>query len=141
MTISNQANDMLLFEIHMIPKPQKQTQFGKRICWDPSKQVKQQIQWQIRPHAPKEPIKGPVHVYVTFYLPIPNGTSSLKRNQMVNGTCFPVKRPDLDNMAYLVTNAMKEIVYEDDSQIVDLSLSKRFGEEPKFVVKVVPICE
>lgn len=130
---------MLLFEIHMIPRPQKQTQVGKGIWYDPSKSVKQQIQWQIRPHAPKEPLQGPLHVFISFYLPIPKKAAGTLRQQMANGIALPVRRPDIDNLAYIVTNAMKEIIYEDDAQIVDLTLSKRYGDEPKTVIKVITI--
>lgn len=128
---------MLIFEIHTVPKPQKQTQFGKNRAYDPSKQYKQSIQWQIRPYAPKEPLKTPLTVDITFYLPIPKSTSKLLTKQMINGTALPYRRPDLDNLAYVVTNAMKELVYEDDSQIVDLILKKRYGQEPKTVIKVI----
>ena len=130
---------MLIFEIHSIPRPQKQTQFGKHRAYDPSKQYKQAIQWQIRPHAPKDPLTGALHVDMTFYLPIPKGTSKILSRQMINGTALPYKRPDLDNLAYIVTNAMKEIIYEDDSQIVDLILTKRYAETPKTVIKVIEL--
>ena len=130
---------MLLFEIHMIPRPQRQTQLGKGMWFDPSKNVKYQIRWQIGPHAPKEPLQGPLHVFITFYLPIPKKARGNLRQQMINAVALPIRRPDIDNLAYLVTNAMKELVYEDDAQIVDLTLSKRYGEDPRTVIKVVPI--
>jgi len=128
---------MLIFEIHSKPLPQKQTRFGKHRAYDPSKLYKQTIQWQIRPHAPKEPLQGPLTVDMTFYLPIPKGTSNILTKQMINGTSLPYKRPDLDNLAYIVTNAMKELIYHDDSQIVDLILRKRYAQEPKTVIKVI----
>ncbi len=133
---------MLIFEIHMTPVPQKQTRFiaqrGKFRGVDPSKLDKEQIQWQIRPTAPLRPIEGPVQLDITFVMPIPKGTSAIKTRQMINGVIFPIKRPDLDNLSYLVVNAFKGIVYEDDSQIVDLNLHKRYGEKPKTIVKVIP---
>lgn len=130
---------MLIFEIHSKPKPQKQTQFGNRRFYDPSKQSKREIQWQIRPHAPKEPLKGPLSVQITFYMPIPKETTKALRAQMLNGLALPYKRPDIDNMAYLVTNAMNDIIYKDDSQIVDLILHKRYAETPKIVVQVLEL--
>jgi len=42
----------------------------------------------------------------------------------------PTTRPDIDNLAYVVTNAMKHMFYWDDSQIVDLNLKKRYAEQP-----------
>ncbi len=134
---------MIIFEIHTTPVPQKQTRFafrhGRGIGIDPSKQDKETIQWHIRPYAPAEPYQGPVQLDITFYMPIPKGTPKLKTKQMINQTMYPIKRPDIDNLSYLVVNAMKGIIYEDDSQIVDLNLHKRYGETPKTVVKVIQL--
>ncbi len=130
---------MLIFEVHMTPRPQKQTTFGRRRAYDPSKNQKLAIQWQIRPYAPRQPLTTPLSVDIIFYLPIPKGTSKLLKSQMINQSVYPFKRPDIDNLAYIVTNAMKEIVYVDDSQIVDLNLKKRYAEVPKTVIKVIEL--
>ncbi len=58
---------------------------------------------------------------------------------MINGSLLPIKRPDIDNLAYMITNAMKGLFYEDDSQIVDLLLHKRYAEETRTVVKVIEL--
>lgn len=128
-----------MFEIIGNPEPQKKTRFGKGRAWNPSKLKEQQIQWQIRAHAPKEPLRGPVTILITFLMPIPKATSAPKRRHMINNTLCHVVRPDVDNLSYLVVNAMKEIIYADDSQIVDLHVIKRYGEEPKTIVQVTEL--
>lgn len=128
-----------MFTIHTPPVPQKQTQFGKGRCYDPSKKAKEAIQWQIRPFAPKEPITGPVSLHLTFLLPIPKSTSKLIRRQMIEGKILPIMRPDFDNLAYLITNAMNQLIYKDDSQVVDAKIMKRYGEEPQTIVKIVQL--
>lgn len=134
---------MLIFEILLPPVPQKQTRFiarkGHFTGIDPSKIDKEKIIWQIKPYIPKELYQGPVQLDLTFYMPIPKGTPKMKTKQMINQLIYPIKRPDIDNLSYIVVNAMKGIIYEDDSQIVDLNLHKRYGETPKTVVKVIPI--
>lgn len=130
---------MYIFEIHSTPRPQKQTQFSRYGCFDPSKNQKISIQWQIRPHSPKEPLLGCISLCLTFYLPIPKHIKGIEREQMINGVIKPYKRPDVDNLAYIVTNAMKGIVYKDDSQICDMTLLKRYSESPKTVIKVCEI--
>ena len=127
---------MLIFEIHSIPRPQRKTQWNRNRAYDPSFDAKESIRWQLRPHAPKELLRGPLHVNMHFYLPIPKITKKHIRAQMINGIVLPYKRPDLDNLAYLVTNAMIDIVYIDDSQIVNLNLRKRYAEIPKTVIEV-----
>ena len=137
------VRDMLILEINLPPVPQKQTRFyvqkGRCFGVDPSKQDKEQIQWQIRPYAPTHPYEGAVQLDITFFMQMPKAPA-LKTKQMINGTILPIKRPDLDNLSYLVVNAMKGIIYEDDSQIVDLNLHKRYGEVPKTIVKVIELC-
>src|SRR5580698_5800912 len=101
---------MFQFEIYGTPVAQKQTRFtcpcGKGHCYEPSEKDKKQIQWQIRPFAPEVPIAGPVEVTMAFIMPIPKGVSKAVREQMMNRVILPDKRPDEDNLAYLVTNAM-----------------------------------
>lgn len=134
---------MFLFEIHSTPVAQKQTRFcrvGETIrTYDPSCKEKEMIQWQVKAYAPPQPLTCPVKLDLTFYLPIPKSTSSSKRRQMINQVIVPMVKPDVDNLGYLITNSLKKIFYNDDAQIVDLCMRKRYGEEPKTVVKVIPI--
>lgn len=132
---------MFLFEIHSKPVPQKQTQFSRGRAYNPSSADQRHIQWQARPYAPKEPFSDPCAMDLTFYMPIPESTSGIRRRQMINGVIHHTKRPDVDNLAYLVTNALKGLFYADDSQITDMHLHKRYGEIPKTVVKITPIEE
>lgn len=135
---------MWIFEIHCTPRPQKQTRVGKtysgqRMFYDPSKMDRKMIQWQIRPHAPKELLMGALEMHLTFYMPIPKNIKGVERQAMINGLSKHYKRPDLDNLAYVVTNALKEIVYLDDSQICKLVLEKCYSEQPKTVIKVMEV--
>jgi Holliday junction resolvase RusA-like endonuclease len=132
---------MFIFEIHSEPKVQKQTQqgvsfSGRKQFYDPSAMNKKQIQWQVQPHAPKEPLLGAIEMHLTFYLPIPKHIKGIERQSMINNIAKHYKRPDIDNLAYLVTNALKGIVYKDDSQICVMRLEKRYAEEPKTVIMV-----
>lgn len=130
---------LFIFEIHGDPIPQKQTLFGQGRAYDPSKKHREGIQWQVRSYAPAFPLKCAVQVDITFYFSVPKSTSGIRRRQMLNGIIHHIKKPDADNCAYLITNALKKIFYEDDSQIIDQSIHKRYGEIPKTVVKIIPI--
>jgi Holliday junction resolvase RusA-like endonuclease len=136
---------MYIFEIYGNPIAQKQTRFtckcGQGHCYNPSQHDQEQIQWQIRPYAPKDPICGPVCLEITFFLPIPKNTSATRRRQMINRVILPVVKPDEDNLAYLITNSLKKIVYEDDNQVCEKHVYKFYGEEPKTVIKVRPISQ
>ena len=132
---------MFIFEVSGIPVPQKQTRFIRStgIAYNPSSKEISQLQWQVRPHAPKEPLQCPVEMHLHFYLPVPKSTSKKIRAQMLNGVILPTKKPDFDNLAYLVTNAIKNIVYADDSQVTDCTIRKRYSDNPRTVIKIIPI--
>jgi Holliday junction resolvase RusA-like endonuclease len=136
---------MYLFELHGDPVPQKQTRFfclnNKPRGYDPSKKDKERIQWQIKPFAPKEPLLGPVELSITFFLRIPKSASAKLRRQMINRVILPNVKPDEDNLAYLITNALKKIVYDDDKQVCVKHVYKYYGVEPKTVIKVRPILQ
>ncbi len=132
---------MYIFEITGIPVPQKQTRFARGFAYDPSKKDKLHIQWQIRPYAPLEPLQGAVEMHLHFYMPIPKSTSGVKKKQMLNGVILPKVKPDFDNLAYLVTNALKGIVYRDDALVTDCIIRKRYSDRPRTVIKIIPIDE
>lgn len=136
---------MYQFEIIGKPIPQKQTRFtcrcGKGHCYDPSSKDKQFIQWQIKPFAPKDLISGPIELTIAFFMPIPKGVSKTVRTQMINRAILPDKKPDEDNLAYLITNALKEIVYDDDRRICAKHVYKFYGLEPKTVIRVRQILQ
>ena len=136
---------MFQFEIHNIPIAQKQTRFscagGFPRCYDPSVKDKEMIQWQIRPFAPEVPLECPIELTIYFFLPIPKGVSKSTRLQMINRVILPAKKPDVDNLAYLVTNALKNIVYKDDNLICAQRIYKFYGETPRTVIRVRPINE
>lgn len=136
---------MYIFEIHGAPIPQKQTRFtcagGYPRAYDPSSKDKERIQWQIKPFAPEEPLKGPIELSITFFLPIPKSTSSKNRLAMINRVILPCVKPDEDNLAYIVTNALKKIVYEDDNQVCAKHVYKFYGVDPKTIIRVRPILQ
>ena len=130
---------VIMLEILGDPKPQKKTKFGNGRAYDPGKKYKDTIIWQISPYAPKQPLEGALKVDITFYMPIPKGTPKMKKKQMIAGTIYHTSRPDTDNLSYPVVNAMNDLFYFDDSQIVHLHAHKLYAEVPKIVVKLVQL--
>jgi Holliday junction resolvase RusA-like endonuclease len=133
------------FEIIGIPRAQKQTRFvtkgGKSWSYDPSQKDKEQIQWQIKPMAPEKLLDGPVELTIAFFMPIPKSASRALRTQMINRVILPDVKPDEDNMAYLISNALKSIVYDDDKRVCVKHVYKFYGETPKTVIRVRPILQ
>lgn len=133
------------FELHGPLRPQQQTRWHCKCkqghAYNPSKKDLELMQWQIKPFAPEIPLNGPVELTIAFFFPIPKATSKALRTQMLNRVILPAKRPDADNLAYLVTNALKQLVYDDDCQVVAEHIYKFYGNEPKVIIKVRPILQ
>jgi Holliday junction resolvase RusA-like endonuclease len=45
-------------------------------------------------------------------------------------------KPDCDNIAKIVCDALNGIAYKDDSQIFDVKISKVYGVDEKLIVKI-----
>ena len=60
---------------------------------------------------------------------------------MLNRVILPDKKPDADNLAYLVSNALKELVYDDDKRVCAEHIYKFYGPEEKTVIRVRPILQ
>ncbi len=51
---------------------------------------------------------------------------------------LPTSRPDLDNVAKLVADALNGLAWRDDAQITDLHVIRRWGEVPRIIVFARP---
>lgn len=73
---------------------------------------------------------------ILVYKSIPK-TFSKKRTEMaISEELRPTTRPDSDNYAKLVLDALNGLIYEDDSQVVDLQVSKFYSKEPRVEVYI-----
>ena len=78
----------------------------------------------------------PVKVKISAAYKIPKATSKAIRAKMIAGDLRPVKKPDLDNIAKAVCDALNGIAYKDDAQIVCLEVCKYYSEYPHITVTV-----
>jgi len=74
----------------------------------------------------KKPFEGAVELVIQFTFKKPK---SNKKN-------LHTQRPDLDNCAKLVSDAINGIAFVDDSQVICLACTKEWGEAGKIVLLV-----
>lgn len=78
----------------------------------------------------------PVKACIEIVQAIPKSWSNAKHLRAERGEIAPVTRNgDLDNIAKSILDACNGIVYEDDSQVTMLVVSKRYGNDPYAVVR------
>lgn len=79
---------------------------------------------------------GPCTVMITaFYFP-PVSWPRWKRQKALSGEIMPEKKPDCDNIAKAVLDALNGIAYKDDSQVVKLIVDKRYAEQGHVTVRI-----
>jgi Holliday junction resolvase RusA-like endonuclease len=82
------------------------------------------------------PVAEALHVDLVAYVPIPKSWPKKRQQAARDGTLYPTKKPDLDNFEKAVTDGCNGIVYEDDSQIVEVCKAKRYSDNPHVWVRI-----
>ncbi len=106
----------MIFDFYVPGEPIRTTaQEGHRIArgryyTDPRvKAARQELLAELRPYAPKEPLKNPIHLRIDFHF----GTEDIKKHG-----CWKVTRPDTDNLLKLLKDCMTEAgFWRDDAQV------------------------
>ena len=60
---------------------------------------------------------------------------------MLAGYEKPCKKPDIDNIAKVILDALNDVAYHDDTQVVSLSMQKKYSREAKVEVEIYPVLE
>ena len=83
-----------------------------------------------------EPTDKPIWLNIDCYYAIPKQTPKKKRELMLEGKIQPMIKPDLDNVAKSIMDALNGLAYLDDKQIVLVRVSKAYALEPHTTVDI-----
>ena len=75
-----------------------------------------------------EPLKTALEAFIYIRLPVPKSYPKKRAEACLSGSEWPCKKPDWDNVAKSVCDAMNGIVCVDDSQIVECHVRKVYAE-------------
>lgn len=81
----------------------------------------------------------PIEAIIIGVFPVPKSTSNKKRKYLIDNKVHHVSKPDCDNIAKSILDALNGVAYKDDSQICKLSVEKYYGEDPKVIVSLKEI--
>lgn len=81
----------------------------------------------------------PVKVQISAFYKIPISASKSRAAKMDGGEILPTKKPDTDNIAKVVCDALNGVAYKDDAQVCCLKVDKKYNREPMIVVTVSEI--
>ena len=74
--------------------------------------------------------EGAIFVKIIFAMPIPKSFSKKVQQQISLGEYKHIKKPDADNMAKSVLDALNGVAFTDDSLITHLTVAKHYSTNP-----------
>ena len=83
----------------------------------------------------RKPLTGPLTVTVGAFFPIAKSWTKAEKAAAIDGTKAHTSKPDIDNIAKTL-DALNGVVWDDDSQITQLTALKRYSSSPALVVTV-----
>lgn len=84
-------------------------------------------------------LDGPVAVMMAILLPIPASWSKKKQAEALCWTFLPTKKPDADNVVKAIFDGINGVVWNDDVQVCDLLMVKRYAAVPGVHVQIQPV--
>lgn len=135
---------MITFTVYGEPvaqgRPKASTSTGFVKMYDPkkSKDYKDYVKLAASEHAPDALLEGPLGMVLTVYRSIPKSISKSPKKAMLAeaGHIVPITKPDVDNYLKGVKDALKGVIWKDDSQVVEVFARKRYSARPRIEVKI-----
>jgi Holliday junction resolvase RusA-like endonuclease len=87
----------------------------------------------------RELFTGPVAMTVTCVFQQPKSWSKKRRLAALTRPEWHTAKPDGDNVLKAVGDGLNGIVWKDDSQLAQCSITKEYGETPGLTVEVRPL--
>ncbi|WP_339294367.1 RusA family crossover junction endodeoxyribonuclease [Paenibacillus sp. FSL W7-1279] len=133
---------MIQFTVYGEPvaqgRPKFSTAGGFVKAYDPAKSrdYKDYVRLAASEHAPARLLEGPIGMMLTIYRSMPKSFSKRKAEAAEAGELRPTTKPDVDNYLKGVKDALKGIIWKDDSQVVEVFVQKRYSSRPRIELKI-----
>lgn len=136
---------MISFTVYGEPvaqgRPRATTINGQVRMYDPkkSREFKDYVKLVASEYRPEQLLEGPLYLEVKIFKPSLKSFSKKKKAAAERGEVRPTTKPDVDNYVKSIKDACNKVIWKDDSQIVDLHVSKFYSENPRIEIKVKPV--
>lgn len=87
----------------------------------------------------------PIYIEICAFMAVPSSYSKKRKNECYTWQEHPCKKPDIDNIFKIITDALSGIAYKDDKQITDVHMFKRYvsgptdGPSVRITVRLAPM--
>ena len=109
------------------------TKSGHAYTDDKTKQYETLVAWSYR-KASGYKFAAPVKVTIKAFHKPPKDKSKKVVEDMLDGHILPTKKPDADNIAKIVLDGLNGIAWDDDTQVVEMMVTKGYCTEPYVAV-------
>ena len=131
---------MLYFEVLGQPQGKARARVTRWGAYTPDKTVLYEnlIKLSFQQKYPNhKPFDGYLKMNIKAIFEPVKSTSKKNRALMLKGEIKPSKKPDIDNICKCVLDALNKIAYVDDIQVIELNVSKEYGEVGKLEIEVI----
>ncbi|WP_027633361.1 RusA family crossover junction endodeoxyribonuclease [Clostridium hydrogeniformans] len=74
-------------------------------------------------------LTGSIRANITAYYKVPKSYTKKRLQVIREGIEYPQKKPDADNIAKIILDSLNKIAFDDDSQVTELTILKRYTED------------
>lgn len=125
-------------------RPKFSTVNGHAIAYTPGKTASYENLVRLaymQAYPNRKPYDKGVQLYMTInaHFQIPKAASKKKAEAMRNKDIRPTTKPDADNIAKIVCDALNKVAFYDDSQIVVLKVRKVYADNPLVAVTIYDV--
>lgn len=103
--------------------------------------VKQSFKIAYPDHLPSVFYEKPLNVRIIVNVEIPKSFSQKKRAAAISGSIIPITKPDCDNIAKNICDALNGLAYPDDKQIARLVVEKVYNTSPYVVLEIYELAK
>ena len=129
-------SDCIQFTAYGIPQPKGSTKSfvvkGKAVTTSDNAKVKpwqEIVAYAAQQYRPPQIWVGGIKIRLHFYFLRPKSVSEKKRP-------YHTVKPDIDKITRSTFDALKGVIFADDSQVVSMAVSKSYGESPRVDVEI-----
>ena len=79
----------------------------------------------------EDTLQGPIKAELIAYFPVPESTSKKKKELLLKNYEKHTKKPDIDNVIKSVFDALNNVAFTDDSNIIELKAKKLYSDQPR----------
>ena len=115
---------MIGFFVPGKPQGKSRPRFSRNVVYTPKETL--QYEKHIASCFTGNMLQGPLFVDITAFFSIPKSYTKAQRKAIEDGILAPTKKPDADNIGKVVMDALNGVAYEDDKQIIDLRVTKKY---------------